>query len=105
MPPGERLEPGHLPGGDRNLGLVIEDDLAALERPSEFAAQQESPGIVGVVLGAIDGIGTSRALRRVHRHVGALKQRFGRRAMVGTNRDPDTGRHLEGMLLAEEWAL
>ena len=25
--------------------------------------------------------------------------------MVGTNRDPDTGRHLEGMLLAEEWAL
>src|SRR2546423_3640674 len=105
MQAGEPLEAGNLADRDRNLRLVIEDDVSALERPSEFASQQESAGIVGIVLGAIDGVGTSRALRRVHRHVGPLKQGFGRRPVVRANRDADTGRHLQGMFLAEEWTL
>ena len=105
LPPGERLEPCHLAGGHGDLRLVKEDDLPALERPSELGAQYEPPGIVRIILGAIDGVGSAGPLRRVHRHIGPLQQCFGRRAMVWRGRDSDAGRHLEGMLLAEERGL
>ena len=102
LPAEERLDRGDAPRPQPNLRLVVEDELAALERPSELADHGEPADRVLVLGGVVDGVAPAGALGHVHRDVRALKQKVDRATVVGRERDPDAGIHLQGQLLEPE---
>ena len=90
LPADQRLDPGQRAGPDRNLWLVEQQQLVAVERPAKAA-----PRTIRSVAGRAPTSETNARLlppdsfAAVHRDVGVLEQ--GRRilAVVGKHRDPD----------------
>ena len=75
-PAGEGFEPGHLTRRDRDLRLVIEDDLPPRDRLAQIGLQRDATGIVRVVLVTVDGCAIPGAFRHVESDVGPLEQRL-----------------------------
>ena len=105
LPAHERLDPVHRAGLEIRLRLVVDDQLARLERAVELADQREPLARVVVARGQVDLVAGAQPLGLVHRHVGALEQaeRVGRvlreqgDADAGVDVQPDVG-HLERAL-------
>jgi hypothetical protein len=99
VPAQQRLDPDHPSARQLDLGLVVHGQLAVLDGGPEGSDQGQASGAVLVALGGVHlDPGVSR-LGLVHGHVGALQQRVGIDAMVGTEGDPDTARHRQFELL------
>ena len=76
-PASQRLEPGHLAGGDRDLWLVIEDNVPPRDRLSQVGLQHHTIRVIRVVLGTVHRGAVAGTLRHVQRDIGALEQRLG----------------------------
>ena len=89
----ERLEPRHPPGGELDLRLVGDTQLAFVERRAQLGLEllplrRACPQRLPEHLVA----GAAALLRAVHRKVGVMDQRVGIRAAIEGERDPDAAR-------------
>ncbi len=74
LPAHERLDAAHVAAAQLGLRLVVEDELAGLERRAELADQREPLAAVAVAAGEVDLVAGAHALGLVHGDVGALQQ-------------------------------
>ena len=74
LPAHERLDADELAGLERDLRLVVQDQLVALDRGAQLGEQAEAVGGVRVALGRVGGDAEAAALGVVHGDVGALEQ-------------------------------
>ena len=101
-PPALRVHPAHqrLQAGDlaveADLGLVVQLDLAGVERAAQIAQQAEPVGGVAVALGLVHLDARAVPLRLVHRHVRAAQQPLGVERVVGEDGDSGAGLQHEG---------
>ena len=102
IPAHERLGAGDLAGLEVELGLVVDDDLAGLDRVGQLADQREAGARVAVARGAVDLVADAAGLGRVHGDVGALHQRLDVAAVLGEHRDADAGAHEQRQALEAE---
>jgi hypothetical protein len=92
LPAHQRLDPADRPGRQVRLGLVVQHELAGVQRAVELPDQHQSLAAVAIARGQVHLVASPPALRFVHRNIGALQQpqRVGR--MLGEQRDADTWR-------------
>ena len=91
VPAHERLDAAHRAGPQLRLRLVVQDELAGLERGAELADEREPLAAVVVAADHVDLVAGAHALGLVHRDVGALQQAHGVAGVGGEQRDADAG--------------
>ena len=91
LPAHERLDAAHGAGPDVGLRLVVQHQLAGLQRAVQIADQREPLAAVAVALGQVDLVAGAHPLRLVHRDVGALEQPEPGARVVREDRDADAG--------------
>ncbi len=74
------------------LGLVVQDELASLQRRSHLAEQGQTRGVEVVVLCRVDLHAAAVRLGAVERHVGVLQQRVQGVRVLRGQRQPDARR-------------
>ena len=91
LPAHERLGGDHGAGPHVDERLVVEHDLAVADGVGQRGHQLQA--LAGEVVGGLHVglVAAARLLRLVHRDVGALHQRLGRRPVRGEVRDADAG--------------
>ncbi|ESU47394.1 hypothetical protein P376_4633 [Streptomyces sp. HCCB10043] len=94
-PAHQGLQPCDLPV-EADLGLVVQFDLARVQRPAEIAEKPEPVGGVAVPLGLVDLHARAVPLGLVHRDVRPAQQPFGVQGVVGVDGDPGAGLQDEG---------
>ena len=105
LPAHQRLDAPHGAGPDLGLGLVVQHQLAGLQRAVQITDERQPIAAVAVALRQVDLVTGAHPLRLVHRDVGALEQpergarvmRVDRDADAGVDVDPDAA-DLEGLL-------
>src|SRR3546814_1319468 len=95
VPAHESLDAHDLGGHEVALGLDVQAELVATDGGPQLAQEGQPVGGVHVDLVAVDDGVAVRALREVHRHVGALQQKVGGVALLGRDDDPAAGLHRE----------
>ena len=88
LPAHERLDAAHGARPQLGLRLVVQDELAGLERGAELADEREPLAAVVVAAGEVDLVAGAHALGLVHRDVGALQQPHASRACSGKSAMP-----------------
>src|SRR5664280_1449363 len=91
LPADQGLGADDVPGADADLGLVVQDQLVAVQRPAQVPEQRQlrrGVAVDGRVVGEHPQV---LALRDVHGDVGALQQGGGVRAVLPGQHDPDAG--------------
>ena len=91
LPAHERLDAAHRAGPQLGLRLVVQDELAGLERGAELADEREPLAAVVVAADHVDLVAGAHALGLVHRDVRALQQPHGVAGVRGEQRDADAG--------------
>ena len=104
-PAKKRLYRDDRAGGEIDLRLVVELELAVLERRAEVVHEAQPVGL-GVDLRVVYGVGVAAVLGAVHRQVGAAHER-GRLGRVPTQGDADArpdahGDHFEHERFADD---
>ena len=94
LPARQRFDPAHLARRRIGFGLVVDDDLVALECAPQLSDERETSQRVMVVGGGIDDRRV-RVLAHVHRDVGVPDQRLHVLSVVGVDRDSDAGLDLD----------
>lgn len=89
LPPDERLDPRHLARLQVEYRLIVEDELAGVDRVAKPAEQAELRCVVVVLLGAVHRVAAVLVLGDVHRHVGSLDQQLDVFSVRRVERDPD----------------
>jgi hypothetical protein len=102
LPAHERLDAGHAAIRQSHLGLVVEDQLLAIERAAELAHQGQPSSRGLVVAGVIDLLPRAVGLRKVHGRVGTAQQLVGAVAVGGRERDPEAALHVDDELLQRD---
>lgn len=74
LPSHQRFDADHLAGAEVDLGLVVHEELAALDAATQLAKQRQPLERVVVVLGVVDDDALVLLLGDIHRDVGALQQ-------------------------------
>ncbi len=98
-PAQQGFHPGHLARGQADLRLIVQRQLAALERTAQFALDRVALQRAFVHRDIEKGIAARRAaLAEVHREIGVTQQRAGIRAVGWRNRDADARRDHDGVL-------
>ena len=94
LPAHERLDAEQFTALDGDLGLVVQDELPAVEAPAKLADQLEA--IRGAVVVTCREVGETGAVgfRLVHRDVGLAEQLLQRRLLMSC-RNGDTDAHLD----------
>ncbi len=101
-PPALRVHPAHqcLQPGDlsveADLGLVVQFDLARVQRPAQIPEESEPVGGVAVPLGLVDLHARAVPLGLVHRDVRPAQQPLGVQGVVRVDGDPGAGLQDEG---------
>ena len=72
-----------------DLGLVMQNHFAVLDRAPEIGGERQLQEALRVVLAGIYGIAAVISLRRVHRDIGATEKRCRIGAVGGEERNPD----------------
>ena len=103
LPAGKRLHADGLQVGQPDLWLVVQVDFAPHDGRPQVAGEREPLGrvTVGVRRVALDA--AVPLLGQVHGDVGALHQLIERARVIGVDRDPDAGLHLERHGLQAHW--
>ncbi len=104
-PADEGLRSHHRARLQVDLGLVVQEQLVALDGPPQLAQQHERAGIVGISLRGVDHEAASAAAGRLQGRVRAPQEQLGGLPMVGADADADAHRHLDGQLLHHEGGL
>ena len=91
LPAHQCLDPADRPGRQVRLGLVVQRELAGVQRAVELPDQRQSLAAVAVARGQVDLVPGPPALRFVHRNVGALQQPHRVGCVLGEQSDADTG--------------
>ena len=91
LPAHQRLDAPHGAGSDVGLRLVVQHQLAGLQRAVQLADERQPLAAVPVALGQVDLVAGAHPLRLVHRDVGALEQAERGARVVGEDRDADAG--------------
>ena len=89
LPARERLDADELPGGGRDLGLVVRGDLAVLQRIAELADERQTVAGAPVAAAVVALDARPRRLGAIHRDVRALEQVANGRTMIGMAGDAD----------------
>ncbi len=89
LPAHERLHAGDTPALQVDLRLVVEDELAALERPSDLAEQDQAVRVEVVARGRVHVDPARVRARAGERRVGALQQQLGPVGVLVHDRDAD----------------
>ena len=89
LPAHERLHADHAARGQRDLGLVVQDELVLVEGPAQLGQQRQALGRVGVALEVVGLDPRAGLLGLVHGDVGAAQQRRDVVAVQGAQRDAD----------------
>ena len=89
VPAHERLDAGDETGADRGLRLVVDDELALLERAAQLAGERQPRGAVGLLRAVVGLDAGAPALGDVHGDVGAAQERVDVAAVVGRDRHAD----------------
>ena len=97
---GVRPAQQHLGAGDHvgaqvDLGLVVQDELLALERRAQVAGQRQALDAVAVELGHVALDAGPALLGLVHGDVGALHEHVDVLAVLGVGGDADAGAELQ----------
>ena len=95
LPADERLDADDPACREVGLRLVVDDELADLDRPAQLPGERESGRIVRVLLRVVDGGAGVRVLRHVHRDVRVLNEGVDVGAVLREGSDADAGRRLE----------
>ena len=95
LPADERLDADDPAGREVGLRLVVDDELADLDRPAQLAGERESGRVVRVLLRVVDGGAGVRVLRHVHGDVRVLDEGVDVGAVLREGSDADAGRRLE----------
>ncbi len=95
LPANQCLDRRGPPGAQIDLGLVMQDQLAARDRRAQTTEQLEALTAVLVGVGGVDGHPDRQLLGPVHSHVSAPHQRSWITSVSGSERDPDTSVHAE----------
>ena len=105
LPAHERLDAGDGPARQVGLRLVVQDELAVVDRVAQLADEREPLAAVVVARRQVDLVAGAHPLGLVHRDVGALQQpdRVGR--VLGVERDADARVDVDGDVLDVERAL
>ena len=96
LPAHERLDARHAVALERDLRLVVQDELVALDRAPQLAQEAEPGRRVGIALGRVGLDAALGALGVVHRDVGALDQRRDVAPVLGREGDADARVELDG---------
>jgi hypothetical protein len=91
LPADQRLHALDVAGLQVGLGLVVEEQLVALQGLPQAAEERQAPGAVLVDRGVVDHEAGVGLLGRVHGHVRVLEQLGRVVAVVGVDGDADTG--------------
>ncbi len=78
-----------------HLRLVVQDELALVDGPTQLAGQDQPVGAVAVVAGVVERLASLLALGGIHGDVGSLQQLVGGLRVVGVHGDAQAGTHLE----------
>ena len=105
LPAHERLDPGHAAVLDRDLRLVVQDELVRLERMPQLAEALQPVGRVGIARRVVDAHARVLALGLVHRDVRALDERGDVGPVVRAERDADARAELDRDAADDERAL
>ena len=89
LPADERLDASHAAVDHRRLRLVVDDDLAPVERVAQLADEREPLGRVLVGGRVVDLEARAGVLGDVHRDLGALEQGIDVAAVVRVDGDAD----------------
>ena len=95
LPAHERLDAVATALAQRELRLVVDDELAALDAAAQLAGEREAVEAVPVALRRVQRPRPPRLLRRVERDVGVLEDLLGARAVLGVHRDAHRRAHVE----------
>ena len=92
-PPDQRLDGAHLAGAEADLGLKVQDELAALDGPPQLGLELEAlhHGWRQALVEQVPAAAACR-LGPVHRLVGLAQELAGLGGAVATDGDPDAGR-------------
>ncbi len=91
VPAHQRLDPDRAPGLHVGYRLVVQDELAIVDRPAELAQERQAARAVPVALHRVELVAGVRLLRDVHRHVGPLHERRDVLPVLREERDADAG--------------
>ena len=103
LPAHERFHCVHLPGGARELGLVVEFQFASFQRCPELAGQRQAAGSVRVVSQVVDHGTILGFLGQTKRDIRTPQQIFRRSGVFREERDADAGPNIEGQSLQDKW--
>ena len=98
LPAHQRLDRVHPVGGQVELRLVVQHELAVDDRAPQVEREPQALDGVPVVPRGVDGAALARLLGQVHRDVGAAQERRGVVAVLG--RDGDADADVGGELVA-----
>ena len=95
LPARERLDAGRAAARERELGLVLEHDLAGLDAAPQLGREQQAVDAVVVLGRRVDLHRPLRGLRAVQGDVGAAQQVVGVAAVLGVVGEADARAHVE----------
>jgi hypothetical protein len=97
VPARERLDALDLAARERDLRLVVEDQLGLVHRAAQLADQREAAGVVPVLVAllVVELVARALLLRHVHGDVGGAHHGVDGAAVLGEHRDADRGLDLE----------
>ena len=104
LPAHQRLQPHDAGGPEVHLGLVVEPELAPVERPAQLGLHLE-PALHRLAHARLEHLEARAAvgLRPVHGDVGVAQESLGGGALVApAERDPDAGAHEDLLVLDPE---
>ena len=92
----------HLARAEVGLRLVVEHELALVDRATQLGEHRQPARAVVVALLRVDLAAAGLLLRHVHRDVGALEQRMDVVTVLRVQGDADAGLDLEGEAVDRE---
>jgi hypothetical protein len=96
LPAHQCLQPHDLQGACVDFGLIVQYQLALLDRPIQLVPQHDVLPDCRLAAGVVEGDDEPVLLSHVHGRVGAVEQIGSLATMLRMERDPDAGGEPEG---------